>query len=323
MLDKELYTRYFDELKARVTVKNFHRSTPIYGAIHIILAFGCYAIGIFLVPQMSPFFIIPYFYILFIELGYMSHDLAHNQYFQNRKLNNFFLYISANMLVWLSVGWWIQKHNVSHHAHTNSDIHDIDIRDYDEIFTHNEWKIPFFHKHKRVLFWMSSVLVYFVSVWLSYQHIITHRKYGELILSLIFFLLLPYALVIQFGFILGIGILLAISILVWVHLAFVFMVNHIGMQVIDGNTIREYSWLDLQTRTSRNIVWGRIVNHIFGWLNKQIEHHLFPQVSRYHIRAVAKEVQEFCKEKNIQYHEVTFCKALQEIATTLKTGATI
>lgn len=111
--------------------------------------------------------------------------------------------------------------------------------------------------------------------------------------------------------------------LVWMHLAFVFMVNHIGMEIIDGHTIKQYAWLDLQTRTSRNIAGGEIINHIFWWLNKQIEHHLFPQVSRKNILKVGDEVEKFCKEKWIQYHNVSFIQWIKEIYNTLKTWKTL
>lgn len=101
------------------------------------------------------------------------------------------------------------------------------------------------------------------------------------------------------------------------------MVNHIGMEIIDGKRVREYAWFDLQTRTSRNIQGGVVINHIFGGLNKQVEHHLFPHVSRWNILKVGQEVRSFCREKGIRYHDVSFWKAISEIWNTLTTGKTV
>jgi linoleoyl-CoA desaturase len=46
-----------------------------------------------------------------------------------------------------------------------------------------------------------------------------------------------------------------------------------------------------------NIWWTRI----FGSINYQIEHHLFPNMSSIHYPVVSKIVKEYCMENNIQY----------------------
>jgi fatty acid desaturase len=165
--------------------------------------------------------------------------------------------------------------------------------------------------------------VYFNLIVRSWIYIIEHRKYSEILLSLGYICILPASFVLVFGFFWGLIGWIFISLLVGAHLAFVFMVNHIGMEIIDGKKVREYTWIDLQTRTSRNIFGGECIHQIFGGLNKQIEHHLFPRISRYRIRAVSLEVKEFAKEKWLPYHEVTFVEAIREIYMTLRTGKTL
>lgn len=106
------------------------------------------------------------------------------------------------------------------------------------------------------------------------------------------------------------------------HLAFAFMVNHIGMEIIDWKNISKYCWLDLQTRTTRNIKGWVFINHLFGWLNKQIEHHLFPMIPRNKVIKASKIVKEYCIENDIKYHEVSFFEWIKEIQNTLTTGNT-
>lgn len=133
-----------------------------------------------------------------VELGFVSHDLIHGQYFQRPSYNRFFSYIIANLFTGLSRSWWMDKHNIGHHTFTNSDIHDTDIRDYDEIFTGNGGKSPFFHKHKKILFWFATSILYFNLIFRSYEYIIREKKYGEMILNLLSILLLPTMLVLNF-----------------------------------------------------------------------------------------------------------------------------
>ncbi len=321
--NKELYSQYFNELRERIYEKNLHLSSTMYGIIRIFITISLYVVWLFFIWDLPIFIIVFYFYILSVELGFISHDLIHNQYFKNRKINLFFSYITANLLIWLSRSWWEKKHNIEHHNYTNSDIHDTDIRDYDEIFTKNKWKSIFFHKYKTILFWFATSLLYFRLIFLSYDYIITSKKYWEFFLNLSNILILPIFLFYNFWLWIALLIIIIIYILVWVHLAFVFMTNHIWMEVIDWDRIREYSWIDLQTITSRNITGWFFVHELFGWLNKQIEHHIFPQIARNKIIAVSDEVKVFCLEKWIQYHDVSFWTAISEIYSTLKTGKTL
>ncbi len=320
---KELYIQYFEELKSRIIQKKLNRATPIHGSIGIAIVMALYVVGLVFLQNMWPIWSVLYFFVLTVELGFISHDILHHQYFRNPKVSAWVASVTANLLIWISHSWWTEKHNVGHHTFTNSDIHDTDIRDYDEIFTWNSWKFPIFHRYKRLLFWCVTPLVYPNLIIRSWIHILEQRKYGEMLFSIGYICILPTAFILAFGFFHGILCFIVLTFLVWMHLAFVFMVNHIWMEIIDGKKVREYAWIDLQTRTSRNILGGECIHQIFGWLNKQIEHHLFPRVSRYRIRAVSLEVKKFAKEKWLPYHEVTFREAIREIYNTLRTGKTL
>ncbi|PPB45458.1 acyl-CoA desaturase, partial [Arthrobacter agilis] len=56
--------------------------------------------------------------------------------------------------------------------------------------------------------------------------------------------------------------------------------------------------------TSRNIRGGSFVNNAFGGLNFQIEHHLFPDMPRPHLRRAAVIVREHCERLRVPYTEV-------------------
>ena len=48
----------------------------------------------------------------------------------------------------------------------------------------------------------------------------------------------------------------------------------------------------------------------FGFLNHQIEHHLFPQMSVLNYPLIQNEVKLFCKEHKLIYHNPTFLEAV-------------
>jgi fatty acid desaturase len=323
MNDGTLHAQHFAELRNRAQAKNLHLPTPVYGAINVGACVAAYAAGLVLMPCFPAWAVAVYFGVLSVELGAVSHDLIHNQYFKRKRTNELVSYVTADLLIGLSRSWWHMKHNVAHHSYTNSDIHDTDIRDYDEIFTKNKGKSEFFDRNKRVLFWLVTPLLYFNLICLSYRHVIANRRSGELLMILGNLALYPAFLVVHYGFATAALAFCGTAVLAGVHLSFAFMVNHIGMEIIDGNEVNKYPWLDLQTRTSRNLLGGGVVHHIFLGLNKQIEHHLFPTVSRRNVRKLAEITKEFCAEKGIRYHEVSFFAAIREIARTLKTRETV
>lgn len=315
------YDLHFSNIRKILNDNNLLEKTPIYGFFLIFLSFLAFFLWLLLIWKINIIFTILYFYILIVELGYISHDLIHNQYFKNIKYNSFFSYINWNLLIWLSNWWWRKKHNVEHHSFTNSDIHDTDIRDYDEIFTKNKWKSDFFYKYRKYLFWIVTSVLYLNLILQSFIFVIKNKKLLELFFMIINLFLLPLFLFLNYSYFWFLYLLI-IYVLVWIHLAFVFMVYHIWMEIIDWIEVKKYKWLDLQTRTTRNIKGWVFINHIFGWLNKQIEHHIFPTLSRKNILKASVLVKKYCRENNIKYHEVSFFEWLKEIMNTLKTWET-
>src|ERR1700677_670224 len=64
--------------------------------------------------------------IIFTQLGFIGHDAGHNQVFGTRRRNRLLGLIVGNVLIGLSFGWWVHKHN-AHHAHPNEVGRDPDI----------------------------------------------------------------------------------------------------------------------------------------------------------------------------------------------------
>ena len=81
-----------------------------------------------------------------------------------------------------------------------------------------------------------------------------------------------------------------------------FAPNHKGMPLMDRDT--EMSFARRQVITARNLSGGRCVGFIFGGLNYQIEHHLFPTMPRPNLARARDIVRAFCTENHLGYCEV-------------------
>jgi fatty acid desaturase len=80
-----------------------------------------------------------------------------------------------------------------------------------------------------------------------------------------------------------------------------FAPNHKGMPILSREDDIDY--LRRQVLTSRNIRGGRFTDFVFGGLNYQIEHHLFPSMPRPSLRRAQAVVRQFCGEHRIPYKE--------------------
>jgi fatty acid desaturase len=86
-----------------------------------------------------------------------------------------------------------------------------------------------------------------------------------------------------------------------VYMASVFAPNHKGMPLIRG---RRPSFLEQQVITSRNVHGGPLVDIMFGGLNYQIEHHLFPTIARDRLPELRQIVRPFCQDLGLPYEEM-------------------
>ena len=129
-----------------------------------------------------------------------------------------------------------------------------------------------------------------------------------MICHVIFFLIIiPYFV----GFLKAIILYLIVSIMLGLYFGFSFIPNHVGMPILKGN--ESLSFLEKQVLTSRDIKSGKFLDFIFGGLNHQIEHHLFPNISRKNLSKIKWIVKGFCIEKNILYQDDTLNKAWKDI----------
>ena len=96
--------------------------------------------------------------------------------------------------------------------------------------------------------------------------------------------------------------------------------DHDTFEVSVTNHYEGNDWLRLQVQNSGNFKTdSSLYTYVFGGINYQIEHHLFPNMSNCFYSQISPTVQQFCKENNIPYvvHK-SLLEVFQEYYKTLK-----
>ena len=250
------------------------------------------------------------------------HDGAHGSY-SGRKWVNEMMGHSLNFLGG-NVYLWKLKHNVNHHTFTNIEGVDDDIDIKPWIRVHEGQKRHWFHRfqHYYSLFLYGTTYLF----WIFYNDL---RKYfsgkvaeetpmkpmntREHILfwaSKAFyiglFIVLPMFMVGVLPTLAGYGVMVFVA---GVVISVVFQLAHIVEHsdfvhpAGEGGNI-EAEWAVHQMETTANFAThNRLWNWLFGGLNFQIEHHLFPRISHVHYPELSKRLRKVCDEFGVVYRE--------------------
>jgi len=267
------------------------------------------------------------------QSGWLGHDFCHHQVFKKRKLNNFFAYLTGNVLAGFSVNWWKDRHN-THHAATNildgdPDIDNLPLFSWSEKDLHRAAEYPLaeiilpYQQYYFLIFTPFLKLIWgFQSVfWLkddttqnnSYlksrrAEFITLGIHWGCLFALVFMYVpwkawLLYILLSEF--IGGAGI------------ALVVFMNHYACEKYVKEDGKNNDFIRNQLETTKNITPGIITDWICGGLNYQIEHHLMPTIPRHNLSKVRPMVMEYCKQNNVPYLTQDFLSCLSDIESTL------
>ncbi|MBT5935080.1 acyl-CoA desaturase [Sulfurimonas sp.] len=321
------YPDNFNELKAQVKEAGLLQRVPVRGSLEmlaILLSMGVvyYLVSIWSTIEIDSLYkslgLGLFMTVIFTRAVYVSHDLLHLQYFKSKSLSMKLSYPFSAFILSNSSSWWDFKHNVNHHTWCNVLEKDEDIWALDGAFTpNNKGNSPFLKKYKHIVFWGALFFMYGAFIVQSYNFAIKRKLWGEVALMLVhwplvwgtifYFLPLADALIVFAT--------LYFTLSPW--LAFGFITNHLGCEVFDYEEGKEFSWMELQMRTSRSLKGGMLTHWFYGGLNTQIEHHLFPRAPRFNLLKVQKMTKDFAKKHNMQYFEMTPVQAYVQINNVL------
>jgi fatty acid desaturase len=104
--------------------------------------------------------------------------------------------------------------------------------------------------------------------------------------------------------------------LLGLFLGAVFAPNHKGMMMV-GKDDSKLDFLRKQVLTARNVRSNPLIDFLYGGLNHQAAHHLFPGMPRNKLHFATDLTRQFCIDRAIPFHETGVRQSFQEILQSL------
>ena len=312
----------YAELKARVKRAGLLKKQPGYYLFIGSLTLGLLAASFVLASLADAVWLHmangAFMAVVFTQIGFIGHDAGHLQIFRSPK-RNYLALLGVGLLIGLSPSWWLDKHN-NHHANPNDIDLDMDINIPLIAFTDEQAQAKrglFRHivKYQSILFF-PMLLVEALSIRADSAQFILRGKNVKHPVAEALAVILHFVLYFTLAFTLmspmhALAFILVHQGLIGVYMGSVFAPNHKGMPVLSSAFKLDY--LRRQVLTSRNVHGNPVIDYMYGGLNYQIEHHLFPTVPRNKLASLRPIVKEFCKERNIPYYETGMVRSYREI----------
>jgi fatty acid desaturase len=266
---------------------------------------------------------------VFTQIAFVGHDAGHRQIAGSRRTNDLLGVLHGNLLIGLSFGWWVSKHN-RHHANPNHEGRDPDLGGGSVLaLTAGQGQsrrgvvgrvlaraqaFLFFplllleglHLHAasvRALMGGPARRSRAVEAVLLGGHVVGY-------LTVLFVVLAPLQ---------AIAFILVHQCLFGLYMGCSFAPNHKGMPILTDES--KLDFLRRQVLTSRNIRGGRFTDFALGGLNYQIEHHLFPSMPRPSLRRAQRFVRDHCRLHDLPYLESTLVGSYTQVLRHLHTVA--
>jgi len=316
----------YTDLRDRIRSAGLLDPTPIFYTLFVagalLLAFGAIAAIILVGNSWWVIGIAALLPFATLQFAFIGHDGGHRQIFRSTKANDWLVLLTSTVFMGFSLSWWLDQHN-KHHGMPNHEDDDPNINVGPLAFTPNQLQRKsglnyFIVKHQGWLVIPINLLgaihkqvenaKYLYRDHVRYpivEPILTAAHIGGY-LALLFLSMDPAKA--------GVFILVHYS-LFGLYLAAVIAPNHKGMAMVTGKG--KLDFLYWQVLTSRNIRGNRVIDWLYGGLNYQIEHHLFPSMPRPHLPQARRMVRQYCQEHGITHHETGVIGAYVEIVKSM------
>nr|WP_083819619.1 acyl-CoA desaturase [Pseudofrankia inefficax] len=245
--------------------------------------------------------------VMFTQFAFIGHDAGHRQIVSGRRASNAVGLLHGNLLVGLSFGWWLAKHN-RHHSHPNQIDRDPDIGAGAFVFTpadagRRRGLGRLLTSYQAYLFFPILLLEGLNLHVASVRELVGRRgrlAVVEALLLTVHFTAYLAAVALVLSPVRAVVFVLVHQALFGLYMGCTFAPNHKGMPILARD---EPDFLRRQVLTARNIRGGRLTDLVFGGLNYQIEHHLFPSMPRPSLRRAQPLVRAFCEARGLAYQE--------------------
>lgn len=256
--------------------------------------------------------------VVLTQIAFVAHEASHRQVLRSGPANDRLGRILAAGVVGISHQWWMTKHS-RHHANPNQIGRDPDIEVDTIHFLPSDAKrsrgaLRWIVRRQGWLFFplltLEGLNLHVVSIRTLLERRPVEGRWVELgmiaarfaLLGAFLILVMPWWMALAF-----LGVQLAVF---GIGMGASFAPNHKGMPTVGRDARLDF--FTKQVRTSRNIRgWG--TSALMGGLNYQVEHHLFPNMARPHLRAASRIVRAHCRTHGIPYTETSLAGAYASV----------
>jgi fatty acid desaturase len=257
------------------------------------------------------------------QIGFLGHDAGHRQIWARRRANDTVGLMLTNLLSGFSFGWWLAKHS-RHHAHTNSEDRDPDIAAGALVFTPGQaracGRFGRWFAGIQTLMLVPLLFLEALNLHVASVRALSHRRdraalveSGLLVLHAGIFFVSPFLVLSPLR---AVAFIVVSQALFGFYLGASFLPNHVGMPTSDRDD--RLGFLRRQVQSSRNLAGSAMVGFLFGGLDSQIEHHLFPTMPRANLRRARAVVRAYCVEEQIPYAEQSLRHAYRDVVLHLR-----
>jgi len=267
-------------------------------------------------------FVAVFFALVSAQIAFVGHDVGHRQTRRGRGLNDFVGVLNVNLLLGMSYGFWVDKHN-RHHARPNQEGRDPDIATGAFAWTEGQARSSrggrrFIARYQAFFFFpmllLEALHLHIASIRALPARDATRRLTESSLLvvhvcgylAMLFWILSPLQ---------AIGFIVVHQGLLGLYLGSAFAPNHKGMPIFESEDDSDF--LLRQITTARNVRGGRFVDLALGGLNYQIEHHLFPTMPRGNLRHSQPLVRAFCEQHGLPYVELSLFRSYGRVLRSL------
>ena len=221
------------------------------------------------------------------QAGWIGHDYAHGRGTANRWLCRKL----TGLINAFSPTWWSHKHN-THHVYTNNLGIDTDIANDPvfHLFFPSKDKDVWFRAYQHYYYIPVYSFLYLSWRWQSLQHAINKSYYSQLVLMAVNYLWL-YTL----GWKVALGSILLGGFLV----AFIVTATHQSEEMLDDSNTPFVETQFLTTCDAR--CDNFFMEWLWGGMQYQLEHHLFPTMPKYKYAQVRPIIRKWANDNGIEY----------------------
>lgn len=308
------YTRVSEVVRESGLLRRAHWFYVLVGVAIAVALGGAITGFILLGDSWFQLLIAAAFGIIFTQIAFLAHEAAHRQILTLGPANDRLARVLAG-LIGMSYSWWDSKHT-RHHANPNRvgkdpDIEVDTISFIEEDASQARGLVRLITRKQGWLFFPLLTLEGLNLHLHSFRYLFTQRsvpgRWIELSIILARFaaLLIPVFLMLPLGMAFAfLGVQFAVF---GVYMGASFAPNHKGMPVIAHDA--KLDFFTKQVRTSRNIRGGWWATVLMGGLNYQVEHHLFPSMSRPYLSRARVIVREHCATLGVPYTETSLVRS--------------